>query len=174
MIERKYDKVKLIIGLLFIKEYNIKEIYPKLEKLFGEIDYKSDIFEFNYTKYYKEEMGWPQYRQYISFKKLINPTKLGKIKHKTNKLELKITNTKKRIINIDPGYISLSKLVLASAKNYSHRIPISNNIYGEITLIYANKKFNNLPWTYPDYGDDKNKKDFDTIRNIYKKNLKEI
>jgi hypothetical protein len=59
----------------------------------------------------------------------------------------------KRRINIDPGYLETSKLVLASTKNFSHRIYLNQGIFGEVTLLYADNAFQKLPWTYPDYLD---------------------
>lgn len=170
---KKMKKVKLIIGMLY-SDKNLFEIAKmKLIKYFGKIDYESKPILFNYTDYYNKEMGIPIFRVYISFEKLIFPYKLGKIKLITNKIEDSLKSEKGRKVNIDPGTLSLSNLILATTKNYSHRIPISKRIYGEVTLIYRNKRFNDLEWTYPDYKDDKNKQHFLKIREIYKNQIKQ-
>jgi hypothetical protein len=56
-----------------------------------------------------------------------------------------------RPLNLDPGYITLAKLVLASTKDHAHRIYLSQGIYAEITLNYRAGSWQPLPWTYPDY-----------------------
>lgn len=122
-----------------------------MRRRFGEIDFESAVFDFAQTDYYREELGPGLKRQFISFKKLILPERLSKIKNFTNKIERKLSGSGRRRVNIDPGYICLSKLVLASTKDYKHRIYLGGGIYAEITLIYQGKTF--VPWecTYPDY-----------------------
>ena len=53
--------------------------------------------------------------------------------------------------HIDPGLIGLANLVLASTKNYAHRLYLGEGIYGEVSMIYENRTFVPLKWTYPDY-----------------------
>ena len=171
------EKVKLIIGILISKGlYNslFDEIVSVLGERFGEIDYKSELIDFNFTNYYSDEMGKDVFRIFISFKKLIDKDDLSEIKLFSNKLEENYFGKEglKRPVNLDPGYIELSKLVLASTKNFYHRIYLKDGIYGEVTLFYSNKKWNNLPWTFPDYRTDKYKNILIEIRKIYKKQLK--
>ncbi|MFH1645210.1 MAG: DUF4416 family protein [Candidatus Omnitrophota bacterium] len=151
---KKVHPVKLICGILTGEESLITESQKLLSHYFGSIDYKSRILDFNSTDYYAKEMGTPLLRCFFSFKKLIHPAKLAKIKLITNKLEKKVSSCSKagkRIVNIDPGYMHPAKLVLASAKNFSHRIYIGRQIYAETTLIYKGGAFRVLEWTYPDY-----------------------
>ncbi|MBW1723631.1 MAG: DUF4416 family protein [Deltaproteobacteria bacterium] len=42
-------------------------------------------------------------------------------------------------------------MILASTKNFSHRIYLKDGIWAELTLSYANGTFVTHPWTYPDY-----------------------
>jgi hypothetical protein len=69
----------------------------------------------------------------------------------TNDLEHEHSSNGKRVVNIDPGYLLHERFVLATGKNYSHRIYIGKGIYADLTLIYAKGGFKPLPWTYPDY-----------------------
>ncbi|MCX8058563.1 MAG: DUF4416 family protein [Spirochaetes bacterium] len=165
-------KVKLFCGILINNLILKDKLIKILQKKFGKIDYISEPYIFNYTDYYNNEMGNQIYRFYVSFEKLIYGFSLGKIKLITNKIEKKFSKNKKRNVNIDPGFISLANLCLATTKNFSHRIPLNQKIYAEVTLIYRNKKFNILPWTYPDYKDEKNFIHFENIRNILKNQLK--
>jgi hypothetical protein len=79
---------------------------------------------------------------------------MAEVKLRTNTLERELSSCGKRAVNIDPGYITLSKAVLATTKNYSHRIYLREGIYAEITLAWEKGTFTPRPWTYPDYRTD--------------------
>lgn len=158
---REANLVKLIVGLISGRQDIINSILREVENRFGSIDFISGSIKFNHTDYYKEEMGDNLFRKLISFEKLIKPETLSDIKLFTNSIEnehrlplspsVKGTGGGKRIVNIDPGYISLEKLVLATGKNFAHRIYLRNGIYADLTLIYKNGDFQPLEWTFPDY-----------------------
>jgi len=143
--------VKLIMSIFTQKDalFNVAE--KALAKKIGPIDFSSQILSFNQTQYYKDEFGDNLKRKIISFRKLIPPDNLWRIKTITNGLENKFLQDKKRQLNIDPGYITQANLILATTKDYSHRIYIKKGIFEEVTLIFKNKTFTALPWTYPDY-----------------------
>jgi DNA-binding LytR/AlgR family response regulator len=148
---RKSLPVKLIIGFIFKEEQILKKTETLLKKYYGEIDFESQTLSFTHTDYYEKEFGRDLKRKFISFKKLIPPQNLPKIKITTNQIENKTSRGQSRRINIDPGYLDLSKLILASTKDYYHRIYLEKGIYAEITLFYRDKTFNPWEWTYPDY-----------------------
>ena len=108
---------------------------------------------FDYTSYYENEMGAPLFRRVFAFDKLIRQNDLAAIKLDTNHIEQKYTQNGKRRVNIDPGYMLHERFVLASGKNFSHRIYLDEGIYADLTLMYINGSFQKLPWTYPDYAD---------------------
>lgn len=166
--------VKLVIGAIFDSEGILIEAQKKLVRRFGPLDFKSSTILFNFTEYYKEEMGDNLKRQFLSFRKLIMPEQLPRIKLYTNRLEKRLSRQKgrpSRRINLDPGYISASKLVLASCKNFSHRIYLDKGVYAEVTLHFKNKTFMPWPWTYPDYKTEDYIQNFNTIRKIYLRQL---
>ena len=144
---------KLIVGLFMRDKDLIDSLANELVKLFGPVDLVSAWFPFDYTAYYQNEMGRPLFRRMLAFKELIEQSKLAEIKLRTNEIEQKYAQRKKRRVNIDPGYMLLERFVLATAKNYSHRIYIGKGIYADLTLIYESGLFKKLPWTYPDYAD---------------------
>lgn len=168
-IKEEY-KIKLLCGVLFNPEwvmnnFNISDTFSAIKKInsiieenfrrFGieKIDLLSEVIDFNLSDYYEEEMGTKILRYWISFFPNIQAKNLYKIKIFTNELEEKYFSdiNRNRKVNIDPGYIDGSKLVLFSTKNYSHRIYLDEGIFAEVTLIYKNKQFQILSWTYPDY-----------------------
>jgi len=165
---RKVEKVKLIVGMISSEKELFGKIESALEKKYGAIDYQSKIIKFTFTKYYQEEMGKDLLRKFISFKKLINQDDVAEIKLFTNKLEDRFAVKNKRKINIDPGYISLGKLVLATTKDQQHRMYLKKGIYAEVTLRYVKDSFKTWPWTYPDYRTKKYRDILNDIRSILK------
>lgn len=164
--------VKLFCGLIYHDIDILHEANKKLVKAFGPVDNESDVFPFDHTEYYKSEMGENLIRKFISFEEMIPPNKLAQAKNKTIEIEKKLSdqvdNEYQRNINIDPGYLELSKIVLASTKNYSHRIYLDKGIYAEITLQREHNKFRFLRWTYTDYFNPLALKFFEQTRDIYK------
>lgn len=164
---RKYSPVKLIVGFIFKDEDILKKAQCYLVKYFGKIDFESKIIPFTYTSYYDKEFGKDLKRKFISFDKLIAPHKLSDIKVFTNKIEKKLSDGACRRINIDPGYLDLAKLILATTKDYAHRIYLNNGIYAETTLFYKDKNFRFWEWTYPDYRTSEYIEVFNSIRCLY-------
>ncbi|MBN1621137.1 MAG: DUF4416 family protein [Endomicrobiales bacterium] len=165
------EPVKLFLGIIAVSSEIIAKTEPVFEEKWGKIDLKSELIPFKFTDYYEKEMGKNLFRQWFSFEKLIQPGFLADIKIETNKIEESLSASGKRQINVDPGYLALSKIILASTKDFSHRIYLSGGIYSEITLMYKNKKYESLPWTYPDYYSDIAKSYFSNVRKIYGKQL---
>ena len=167
--------VKLFVGILSCSKEILAEVESLLMKRFGEADMKSEIFPFNFTDYYEKEMGTNISRQFICFRKLINPEELSAIKIWTNELEDKFKHNNRfdviRPINLDPGYLTHCNLILASTKEYYHRIHLKDGIYAEVTLFYQHEIFKNLPWTYPDFQTEKYKKFFIKVRGLYAKDI---
>ncbi|MHC4597056.1 MAG: DUF4416 family protein [Planctomycetota bacterium] len=147
--------VKLIIGILAANHQCLHTTTDVLTDKFGKADFVSDVWPFDKTDYYKDQTGLRILRQFVSIERLVEPGKLAKIKHRTNKLEQKLAARLAlplpRPVNLDPGVIEPSKLVLATTKNYSHRIYIGKKMYAEVTLIFDKGRFRPLPHTYPDY-----------------------
>jgi hypothetical protein len=120
-------------------------------------------------------MGPNLLRKFVGFEKLIRPKELASAKLFTNDLEEKISErfgSERRVINLDPGYITLAKLVLASTKDYSHRIYLGDGIFAEVTLYYSNKRFHAWPWTYPDYKTSDYCRFFERMRKLYIESLR--
>jgi Domain of unknown function (DUF4416) len=142
---------KLIIGVILKDQPLLQPAAESLREAFGSIDMVSPWFAFDYTDYYTPEMGRPLYRRLLAFKTLIQQEALASIKCSTNDLEMHFAADGKRRINIDPGYLLLERFVLATGKNYTHRIYIGQGIYADLTLLFKKGEFHPLPWTYPDY-----------------------
>jgi len=164
---KRHPPVKLIIGFIFKEESVFQKATVLLKKRFGKIDFESQILPFTHTDYYAREFGKNLKRRFISFEKLVLPEDLPKIKIATNKIEQRLSSGTSRLINIDPGYLDLAKLILASTKDYKHRMYLNRGIYAEVTLFYQEKTFNPWEWTYPDYKTNEYIAIFNHIRGIY-------
>jgi hypothetical protein len=144
-------RVKLFCGIISSDEEIKQRSFAMLEEKFGKIDLISDVVQFDFSDYYNPEMGNNLKRFWISFERLISSYCLAEIKVFTNSLEDDFAVNNKRQINIDPGYITLANVILATTKDYSHRIYLDKGIYGEVTTIYKKNVYLKLPWSYPDY-----------------------
>jgi hypothetical protein len=144
---------KLIIGIFAKDKKIIDPVASELSSQFGQVDLVSSWMDFKYTSYYEPEMGSPLVRRMFAFKQLIEQSELASIKIATNQIEKTYSRAGRRGANIDPGYMLHERFVLASGKNFSHRIYIDLGIYADLTLIYQKGSFQKLAWTYPDYAD---------------------
>ena len=163
---------KLIIGL-FMKDKSLFEpLAAELCSAFGPLDLVSSWIPFDYTSYYESEMGSPLFRRLLSFSNLIDQRELAAIKVSTNSLEESCSQNGRRRVNIDPGYLLNERFVLASGKNFCHRIYIGQRIYADLTLIYRHGAFEGLPWSYPDYADQPILRFLALARNKYGLDLK--
>ncbi len=164
--------VKLIASLFSADLTLLAAAHTELERAFGPIDYASDLLPFDHTTYYTPEFGAGLQRRFVAFASLIEPHRLAQVKTDTNQLEMKWTLAGKRSVNIDPGYISQSKLVLATTKNYGHRLYLGQGIFAEVTLRYHKGTFRAWEWTYPDYASPACIAIFNHIRELYKEQLR--
>ena len=171
---KEHPPVKLIMGMIAAHEGLFASVEESLSGRFGVIDFHSDVMIFDYTDYYIKEMGPDLTRKFIGFEKLIHPEELVEIKLSTNDLEKEFLHldTHRRQVNLDPGYLSAAKLVLASTKDHIHRIHLRNGIYAENTLRMEKKTFRPWPWTYPDYRSEKYIEIFNAIRQAYMEQLR--
>jgi len=144
-----------------------------LSPVVGNVALQSDTLQFTHTTYYNQEMGDGLLRQWCVFDRLIDPDLLIDLKHHSNRLEKTMLNDHGgRNMNIDPGLLSMSNVVLASTKNYAHRMYCGKGIYAEVTLIYQQKTFKPLDWTYPDYREHTAIDFFCSARELLKEKIK--
>lgn len=146
----------------------------EMEGVLGPTDWVSPWLLFDRTRYYEREMGWPLHRRFISFRRLIRPEQIVWVKQETNALETRTQREGRRQVNVDPGYVSLERMVLATGKNYTHRIYLSQGIYADLTLVFHKGTYRTLPWTYRDYGSQEMIAMFNGVRARYKEQIRGI
>lgn len=155
-----FKKVILFTGIIFTDRKILESVKKELIKKFSKIDIESEIIDFNFTSYYFSEMGSPLFRQFVSFNELLDPELLPEIKKFTNSMEEKFSKNGKRLVNLDPGYISDANVIIATTKNHYHRVPLSDGIYAHIEYVFKAKRIKCLEWTYPDFKSDEYKEFF--------------
>jgi len=156
---------KLICGIITARPELLGDLAERLAVRFGPVDAASGIWPFDFTDYYAREMGSPLVRQFLAFERLVDQGRLAEAKLFTNGLEgIFSAESGGRCANLDPGYVTAQKLVLATTKDAPHRIYIAGGIYAEITLRVSKGAFEPCPWTYPDYRTERYRGFFDEVR----------
>ncbi len=169
---REPEDVKLVLSLFSPQEELLERAVGELQAFFGPPDWRSPLLYFDRTRFYEREMGWPLYRRFVSYLRLIRPEEIVQAKLVCNQIEAKHSSAGKRRINIDPGCVSLERLILTTGKNYTHRIYLSKGVYADLTLVFRKGSFVPLEWTYPDYADPVIIAFFNQVRVTYKKQLR--
>jgi hypothetical protein len=147
--------VKLFVGMISGEPSLFGECAELLCSEFGPLDLHAPIVAWDQTEYYRQEMGTGLLRTFVFFERLLDPEQLALVKNRTNLMEKRLSHAASgnRRINIDPGYITEAKVVLASTKDFSHRVYIGRHIYAEVTLQFREqgRTFVALEHTYPDF-----------------------
>ncbi|MFQ6676320.1 MAG: DUF4416 family protein [Fidelibacterota bacterium] len=175
-VPRPPEPATLIVGLITGRPRLFDQAEKELTSLYGPVDVRSPVMDFDATNYYEREMGPNLKRRFLSFKQTIDPGSLADIKLRTNSLEETLAGRQEsvsRSINIDPGYVCSTRLVLASTKDTTHRIYVGKGIYAEITLVYRKGKFEPVEWPYPDYRSEGYLDFFTHVRHRHMERLKE-
>ncbi|MFA6618648.1 MAG: DUF4416 family protein [Candidatus Neomarinimicrobiota bacterium] len=165
-------KVKCIIGIIYSPDSEIKSCIKHLEKVFGPADLISPEYDFDITNYYEKEMGKNLKRCFVSFDKLIDADKLAEIKRVSNIIEMDYAKRDDRSINLDPGYLDMDKLVLASAKYGRQKIYLNKGIYADPCLYFFKKQFYSHEWSFPDFTSGLYNDYFIKVRKAYKDSIK--
>jgi hypothetical protein len=143
----------LFVGALFSREEYYAKSMDRLGDMFGHVLIETPSMPWKYSECYEQEIGRPIMRRFIFFEDLIKQGDIADIKLKTIGLEGELSSDGRRSINLDPGYLTLAKVVLATTKDYSHRIYLRDGIHAEITLVYSKGSFHPHINTYREYRD---------------------
>ena len=147
--------VKFFCGILAVSEEFLARGCAELESLCGPVDLESGVIPFDFTDYYREEMGPSLLRKFVTFAPLGDPGGLADLKVKTNAIEARLgaaaPGGSRRPVNLDPGYMTPDQVVLATTKACAHRIYLGQGIHAEVTLNFRKKRCAFFEWTYPDY-----------------------
>ena len=168
-------KAVLFTGLLFNEGVDRAGARKILQDALGPIILESEPFHFTESDYYAEEMGAPLLRVFVAYDNYLAMDRIAEIKYRTNRIESEVFSSGgRRRVNIDPGYLTNAKVVLATTKDYGHRIYLADGIYVEVTLRYNAKEKTFLPWqwTFRDYQREESLRFFRALRDIYTRRMK--
>ena len=165
---------KALIGVLFQKDEIYQQFLRHLETIEVEIELESEIYKFDSTDYYQEEMGSGLFRIFLSLKGLYPVKQSVSLKNETNSWENEWKEAGKRTLNLDPGYLDLNKVVLLSGKEGPQKIYLGDGIWADLNLIRKAGRFEALPWTFPDLRESRYHPFFERVRENLKLDLKSI
>ena len=167
--------VLLICAVISRYDEAIDWAREKMAESWGPIGLTSDTFPFDDTQYYTPSMGPDLMKCFFAFEKLGDGADLPDQKHQTNRWEIEYAASsaapEPRPLNLDCGYLTEAKLVLATTKDRDHRLYLREGIYAEVTLVYHHKAWHNQPWTYPDYQRPSYHEFFDSCRAFLRQQL---
>ncbi|NLI48260.1 MAG: DUF4416 family protein [Acidobacteria bacterium] len=172
---RSVPPVKLFCGVLYADGFPWAAVLERLTSACGPVDRLSEPLPFNFTDYYRDDMGPVVWRRFAAFAGLAPPGGLPALKVTTNRLEAELAADEatglRRPVNLDPGYLEQAKIVLASTKNFAHRVYLAEGIWGEVTLQWRNRRWEALPWTFPDFRSPAYQAFFTELRDAYRREL---
>jgi hypothetical protein len=168
---RKPFPIKLFCGLIG-PVGGLASARRALEREFGPVEMESPVEVFGLTDYYEAEMGRDLRRMWIAFSGLRERAYLVEAKRLAVIIEGRLARGGRRSVNIDPGYVDNAQVVLATAKNFAHRIYIGAGYYAEVTLLHVDGTFRFLDWTYPDYRSASALAFFSRVRASYHREMK--
>lgn len=164
--------VKFLVALTYREQALVKQALQDLQPQVGSVETQGEPFSFRHTDYYEAEMGKNLEKCFCSFGMLARRNQLVDFKIRAMAIERKLAIHGRRRINIDPAYLELPKLVVATSKNFSHRIYLDKGVFGDVQLMYQQGHFVSNPWTYADYKTDDFLTFLSTVRSTYAEQLK--
>jgi hypothetical protein len=172
-----FQPVKPICAIMASHEKIFSDSEDALINAWGPLELSSPAINFDYTDYYAKQMGPDLKRKFISFKGLIDPSDLSEMKSLTNNLEEEYRrrhDKQLRLVNLDPGYLRPSALIMATGKDFSHRIPLQNGIFAHLELLFGKDRITALPWTYPDLKAEHYHPFLTAVRKLYLEQLRNL
>jgi hypothetical protein len=172
---KEFAPVKLICGVIYKEDALYEEVQRRLEAGWGRVDSESPAYSFDLTDYYEAEMGSALVRRFLSFEALVAPESLPEKKIRAIEIEESLRQEKGapgRPVNIDPGYLTASALIIATAKDFAHRVPLGKGIYAHLEFLFTKTGVKALEWTYPDLRREPAQAYFRSVREIYLRGIR--
>lgn len=152
MSERGTPKAAaLVVSVIYRLEERFEEAALRMANVWGEPERIGGPFPFDRTDYYRREMGEPLLRRFFVSGRLVPRDALPAVKVAAEEIEQESSVEGRRTVNVDPGLLTEENFILATGKNFSHRVYLGNGVFADLTLVYRKGEYRALPWTYPDY-----------------------
>jgi len=147
----KAPRVLPVLGVIAARGISLEDVLRTTNVELFETALKTETIPFDFTDYYREEMGTELTRCWCAGGRLVPATALVDYKLASITLENRWRDRGARRVNLDPGYVSALQMVLATTKQLPQAVYLGKGVYALVELIYRDGVFGNLPWTYPDY-----------------------
>jgi len=142
----------LFCGLIYAKGLDLGPVLQRLMEEWGDLEFISRRIGFRFSTYYDAEMGNELFRKFLTFRRTVSQDSLPRLKRISGEVERTfLGGAGGRTVNVDPGLLLPERLVLATTKPGSHRPYLGQGIYADLTLVFHQKSYQPLGWTYPDY-----------------------
>lgn len=145
---------KLLASVIYRDEERFADARGLFAERIGTVERVSGPFPFDFTEYYAREMGAPLKRRFVVASGLVARDSLAAAKEAAERIEDALAVGGRRTVNVDPGLLTEESFILATGKNYSHRVYLRDGVFADLTLVYRKGEYRALPWTYPDYASD--------------------
>jgi hypothetical protein len=142
---------RLVVSAIFREERSLEAALLRIEEEVGEVRPAGPAFPFDWTDYYAEEMGSPLFRRFLRSERPVPRESLADIKIALERIEIALSFEGRRTVNLDPGLVTAENFILATGKNFTHRVYLRDGVFADLTLEFRNGEYRPLPWTYPDY-----------------------
>lgn len=173
MSERRLPtEAALVISVIYRREERFDEAAGRMANVWGEPERVHGPFPFDRTRYYRREMGEPLVRRFLVFRHLVARDTLPDIKIAAETIEREFAVDGRRTVNIDPGMLTEENFILATGKNFSHRVYLGNGVFADLTLMFREGEYRALPWTYPDYATDEIRTFLREVRETYRRAIR--
>ena len=165
---KTFEPEKLVIGIMYTDGDHFRSVTDVLTQHFGKADFETEEYSFSdYSGYYDGEMDGRVMKRFVSFERLVDPSSLSEIKIRTNGIEDDMSVSGNRRVNIDPCLLSHGRFVMATTKGASFRVPLSDGIFADLSLVYSRGEWTDFFWTYADVKSDRMKRFLSDVRRIY-------
>ena len=146
----------LFMAVMYADEKVFEKAKAELVKNYGKIKAESSVYDFSFTDYYEPEMGAGLRKLFLVFEKEVSKEELADVKFFITDIEKKYSKEGNRIINIDPGYLSSTELVLATFKEKSFKEKINDKVWVHKVLEFEGSNVKQFFHTFADSRDKKN------------------
>ncbi len=167
------EPLKYFIAILYRTPESFKAGKHAVSEVWGALDFEGNGHLFDMTDYYEPEMGTPLYRRLVAFEHLLPPTAIVDMKLRCIRIEDRLAIDGRRIVNLDAGYLDHNKVVLASVKNFGHKIYLDHGIYADCVGLYKQGRYQPFDWTFPDFKDGRYDQELLTIRRRYLQQMRQ-
>ena len=159
---------KLLASVIYRDEERFADARDLFSARVGSVERVSGRFPFDFTDYYAREMGAPLVRRFVVAADPVARDALASAKKAAERIEAELAVGGRRTVNVDPGLLTEENFILATGKNYSHRVYLRDGVFADLTLVYEKGAYRALPWTYPDYASDAVRAFLAEVRSAYR------